>query len=279
MNEETSESVEEKKFSKRVKNDFKNLVDFSNFNKKTIFFIVIFVAIMVVTVYLLIYILFIDDTILYKFVVEWVVNPIYALGILGMFLFVLIMALQGLIAPIPSEIILLATGLIYNVLVGGIMGIIGSMGAGLLCYYISRKGGRPLVRKFVGNSALNMADEFIHKYGIWAIIIARFIPFIPFDPVSYASGLVDMDIKKYSIGTFLGSIPRAFFWAWLGDFFINVQPPVNISDLDPAQFQTQADFFNLILLIIVGVLVIGFLIYYFYSKFWEKKKKEQNKIP
>ncbi|MHA2431397.1 MAG: TVP38/TMEM64 family protein [Promethearchaeota archaeon] len=278
MNVQDNNNHKKDSFSTKTKKYFKNLIDFSNFDRKTIFYIIVFIAIMVITVYLLIYIIFIDDTILYRFVVEWIVNPIASLEIIGIFLFVIVMAIQGIIVPIPSEVILLAAGLIYGTLGGGIMGIIGSVGAGLLCYYLSRKGGRPLARKFVGDRALNMADDFIHKYGIWAILIFRFIPIIPFDPVSYASGLVDMDIKKYSLGTFLGSIGRAFFYAWLGDSFLGEipGPPYDLNALDPAQFQAQANLFNIILLIIVAILIIGFMLFYFYSRLWEKKKKEQN---
>lgn len=278
MNVQDNNSHKKDSISTKMKKYFKNLIDFSNFDRKTIFYIIVFIAIMVITVYLLIYIIFIDDTILYRFVVEWIVNPIASLGIIGIFLFVLVMAIQGIIVPLPSEVILIAAGLIYGTFGGGIMGIIGSVGAGLLCYYLSRKGGRPLARKFVGDRAINMADDFIHKYGIWAILIFRFIPFIPFDPVSYASGLVDMDVKKYSLGTFLGSIARAFFYAWLGDSFLGEipGPPYDLNALDPAQFQAQANLFNIILLIIVAVLIIGFMAFYFYSRFWEKKKREQN---
>ncbi len=52
------------------------------------------------------------------------------LGFWGIFLFIGIMAIQGLIIPIPSEIVLLSTGMIWGILWGGIMGIIGSMAAG-----------------------------------------------------------------------------------------------------------------------------------------------------
>jgi len=278
MNVQDNNNHKKDSVSTKIKNYFKNLIDFSNFDRKTIFYIIVFIAIIIVTVYLLIYIIFIDDTILYRFVVEWIVNPIASLEIIGIFLFVIVMAIQGIIVPIPSEVILLAAGLIYGTLGGGIMGIIGSVGAGLLCYYLSRKGGRPLARKFVGDRALNMADDFIHKYGIWAILIFRFIPFIPFDPVSYASGLVDMDVKKYSLGTFLGSIARAFFYAWLGDSFLGEipGPPYDLNALNPAQFQAQANLFNIILLIMVAILIIGFMAFYFYSRLWEKKKREQN---
>ncbi|MHA1762797.1 MAG: TVP38/TMEM64 family protein, partial [Promethearchaeota archaeon] len=257
-NQSTIENNEAKKtFSEKLKNYFKNLLDFSQFDKITIFYIIIFLAVMGITVYVLYYMFFIDDTFLYRIVVEWIVNPIYLLGIIGIFLFLLIMALQGVIAPIPSEVVLIATGMIYGFVVGGIMGTIGSVAAGIFCFFLSRKGGRPLAEKFVGTNALLLIDELIHKYGSGIIFVGRFLPFIPFDPVSYASGLVDMDSKKYSLATFLGSIPRAFFYAYLGAS-LGVQPPVNIGDLDPAQFQYQASLFNMILLYIAVVLIKRF---------------------
>jgi len=266
-----NEVFERKSFSDKLKNYFRNLLDFSQYDKKTIAYIIIFVAIMVVSVYTAYYIFFVDQTFLYRIVVEWIVNPIYILGFFGIFLFLLIMTLQGIIAPIPSEVVLIATGMIYGIFIGGIMGIIGSVTAGVFCFFLSRKGGRPIAEKFVGQNALLLIDELIHKYGSGIIVVARFLPFIPFDPVSYASGLVDMNPKKYTIATFLGSIPRAFFYAYLGAS-LGIQPPVNISDLDPVQFANQAALFNTILLVIGIVLIAGFGLYYIYSLYWQKKK-------
>ncbi|MFX1571364.1 MAG: TVP38/TMEM64 family protein [Promethearchaeota archaeon] len=143
--------------------------------------------------------------------VEWFVNPVYALGFWGAALFIIIMGLQGLIIPLPSEIVLLATGMIWGLVLGGFMGVIGSMCAAILCFYLSRRGRRPLVKRFIGEKALGLADNFIKKYGTRAIILARFLPFIAFDPISYASGLVEMDIKKYLSGTLLGSFRERSF--------------------------------------------------------------------
>ncbi|GAJ11837.1 unnamed protein product, partial [marine sediment metagenome] len=179
------------------------------------------------------------------------------------FLFIGIMAIQGLIIPIPSEIVLLSTGMIWGILGGGVMGVIGSMAAGLLCFYISRLGGRPIIEKLVGEKAMLMADDFIEKNGIWAILISRTIPFIAFDPISYVSGLVEMDVKKYSIGTLIGSIPRSFFYAILGASF----------GIDPSNpnIEAQSALFNLVFLVIVAVLGAMFVAYYLYSRYYEKK--------
>ena len=264
-------------FSSKLKKYIKNLFNFSQYGVKTILYIILFVALVVLSLILLFYNYFIDTTFVYKIVAEWFVNPIYALGFLGIFLFIGIMAIQGLIVPIPSEVVLLATGMIWGWFFGGIMGIIGSMAASLLCFYISRKGGRPLAKKFVGDSGLAMADKLIKKYGVKAIIIARFIPFISFDVISYASGLVDIDVKKYSIGTLIGSIFRAFFYSVWGAL-LGFKPPINTTDV--GLIEAQSEVFNIILLVVLAILVLMFVLYYLISKQYAKKidKTEELKI-
>jgi len=274
MSDTQDNTFEKNSSSSKLKSYIKNIFSFSQYDAKTIFYILIFILLVILSLVLLYYIYFVDGTILYRVVIDWFVNPIYFLGFWGILLFIIIMAIQGLIVPIPSEIVLLATGIIWGLFGGGIMGIIGSMAAALLCFYISKKGGRPLVKKFVGEKAIDLADNFIHKYGMGAIIIARFLPFIAFDPISYTSGLVDMDIKKYSIGTFIGSIPRAFFYSWLGST-LGINPPVNLAKLPLAEIEAQSAFFNNVLLIILALLIVMFLAYYLTSRYYGKKAENK----
>ncbi|MHA2281149.1 MAG: TVP38/TMEM64 family protein [Promethearchaeota archaeon] len=271
MEEKEKSSVGEEKetFSVKIKRYFKNLFDFSHYDTKTILYIVLFVALIIASLVLLYIIYFVDNTILYRFVVDFFVNPVHRLGVLGIFLFIAIMGIQGLFVPLPSELILLASGMIWGIYIGGLMGVIGSMAAALLCYYVSKRGGRPLAEKFVGTKALSLADNFIHKYGTSAIIIARFLPFVAFDPISYGAGLVDLDVKKYSLGTLIGSFPRAFFYSFLGASF-GITPPIDLGDLP--DINAQSAFFNNILLIILGVLVLMFIVYYLLARYYEKKK-------
>ena len=274
MNDTQDNTIEKKSSSSKLKNYFRNIFNFSQYDKKTIFYIIVFIGLVLLSLFLLYYIYFVDSTILYKLVLDWFVRPIYYLGFWGILLFIVVMAIQGLIVPIPSEIVLLAAGIIWGVLGGGVMGIVGSMAAALLCFYISRKGGRPLVKKFVGEKAIDLADNFIKKYGMGAIIVARFLPFIAFDPISYVSGLVDMDIKKYSIGTLIGSIFRAFFYSWLGST-LGIDPSVNLDTLSLVEIEAQSAFFNNVLLIILAILVVMFVAYYLTSRYYGKKTRDE----
>ena len=279
LEEKDNSSISEEKqaFSVKIKRYVKNLLDFSHYETKTILYIVLFVALIIASLVLLYFIYFVDNTILYRFVIGIFVNPVYNLGILGIFLFVLIMALQGLLVPLPSEIVLLATGMIWGWFYGGIMGIIGSMVAALLCYYISKRGGRPLAEKFVGEKAIEIADKFIKKHGTKAIIITRFIPVIPFDVISYTAGIVDIDVKKYSIGTLIGSIFRAFFYATLGSILFmgyNLKLPLDFDLLPLNVILAQSNYFNTILLIILASLALMFVLYYLLIKRLYKRNNE-----
>jgi len=84
-----------------------------------------------------------------------------------------------------------------------------------------------------------------------------------------------MDLKKYILGTLIGSIFRAFFWSWLGDL-LPVDPPIDLEKLDWTLINAQALIFNNILLIILGVLLVMFLGYYFINIYWAKKKINNN---
>lgn len=276
---ETNSDKEQGRFARYIR----NLFDFSSYSKKTIIYIIIFVILIVLSLFLLWYIyLGGGEHFLLDIIVNWFINPIAQLGFIGILLFIVIMAIQGLLVPIPSELVLLATGMIWGLFWGGFMGIIGSMSAALLCFYVSRKGGRPLAEKFVGKSAINLADRIIQKYGIWAIIIARFLPFVAFDPISYASGLLNESdkswIKKYAIGSLIGSIPRAFFYSYLGNLITiqqGIVPPFNLGDLDLTTYEALSNTFNFTLLIVLGILVVIFIIYYVLSKILEKRHNQQ----
>ncbi|MFX1278937.1 MAG: TVP38/TMEM64 family protein [Promethearchaeota archaeon] len=270
-NETENNSQSKESFTIKLKKYLKNLIDFSQIDAKTIIYIIIFIILIVISVFLLYYNYFVDKTFIYVLIAEWFVNPIYRLGFIGIFLFIAIMALQGLLVPIPSEVVLLASGIIWGWLIGGIMGIIGSMAAGLLCFYVSRRGGRPLAKKFIGEKAIDMADDLIKKYGIKAIIVSRLIPFISFDVISYASGLVDIDYKRYSIGTLIGSIFRAFFYSVLG-VLLGFRPPINTDDV--AAMRSQAEVFNWVLLIVLAVLALMVVAYFFTARYLNKKREK-----
>ena len=129
----------------------------------------------------------------------------------------LVMILQTIIAPIPSEAVLMFAGAIgMNVfdvmLYGGLGTIIGSAFA----FFVSRYGGRPIVTKLVGDKWIGRIDGWITKYGRKAIFVSRLLPIVPFDLISYTSGLTSMSFADYFVATSIGALPRCLFLAYAG---------------------------------------------------------------
>jgi uncharacterized membrane protein YdjX (TVP38/TMEM64 family) len=86
----------------------------------------------------------------------------------------------------------------------------------ILCFYIAQFLGREVVEKLTSKTALESVDSFLDKNGRNAILIARLLPFISFDIVSYAAGLTSMKMKDFIIATGLGQLPATLIYSYAG---------------------------------------------------------------
>lgn len=135
-------------------------------------------------------------------------------GLLG------VMVIQTIIAPIPSEALLVFAGvvgisLIHVTSFGGLGLIIG----GVIAFFIGRWGGKPIIEKILGKKWVGVLDKWVAKHGTTAIFVTRLVPFVPFDLISYCSGVTDLSFHKYLLATVLGAFPRCLMLAALGTTF------------------------------------------------------------
>ncbi|UCG90518.1 MAG: VTT domain-containing protein [Candidatus Heimdallarchaeota archaeon] len=248
---------------------------FSGHSRSTWIWIILFTIIFIVSVVIVI-LQYQDETWLFSIVVHWFIVPIIDLREWGWVIFILFMGIQGILVPIPSELVLLTSGLIWGLIGGSILGIIGSMVAGILTYYIAVLGGRPMMERFLGQENLDVLDFYIGKYGPAAILLARAFPFMAFDPISYASGFLKIEFKSYCIATLIGSLIRCVFYAWLGSLLIqggnNVEDIVNDPIAMQAFINAGSSQFNVLLVIIVVILGSAYLFYQFMLMPYLRKK-------
>ena len=139
-------------------------------------------------------------------------------GILG---FLLSMILQAIIAPIPGEALMVIGGAVFGSLSAIVIGEIGGCIGALVCFLIARKGGRTLVIKMIGRKGLEFADNWFKRHGFYAVLLARLIPFIPIDAISYGAGLTAMSLKSFFVATAIGMLPRVIFYSYIGEFAAN----------------------------------------------------------
>ena len=90
------------------------------------------------------------------------------------------------------------------------------MAGAAICFYIARILGRDVVEKLTSKAGLKQIDDFFEKHGRLSILIARLLPFISFDIVSYAAGLTSMSFGSFFIATGIGQLPATIIYSYVG---------------------------------------------------------------
>lgn len=128
----------------------------------------------------------------------------------------LLMVVQALVAPVPSFVITVANGLAFGVFWGSALSVAGHALAATVCFGITRAIGRGPVEALVGRAGLAAADRWIARKGPYAIFLARLIPGMAFDAVSYAAGLSRIRFGSFLAATIAGTLPQTVFYVYLG---------------------------------------------------------------
>lgn len=129
----------------------------------------------------------------------------------------LLMVIQAVIAPIPAFMITFTNGLLFGWMWGAALSWSSAMAGAALCFWLTRVLARPVVEKLAGgNRGLEIFDVFSQRYGMHSILIARLLPFVPFDPISYGAGLTKMRFWPFFVATAIGQLPATLLYSWLG---------------------------------------------------------------
>jgi len=128
-----------------------------------------------------------------------------------------LMVLQAIVVPIPGAIITLANAGLFGWVKGAVLSWSGAMAGAAICFGISRYLGRSAVERLVRGSSLQKADRFLQEHGRWAVLIARLLPIVSFDLVSYAAGLSGMGFWGFFWATGIGQLPFMLLASYLGD--------------------------------------------------------------
>lgn len=129
----------------------------------------------------------------------------------------LLMVLQALVAPLPAFLLAFANGLAFGAFWGGALSLASAALAATLSFWVARSLGRRPVEVLVGKAGLESADRWFLRWGAYAVLVARLVPVISFDVVSYAAGLTRVRFGAFIAATVVGAAPAAFIYAFLGE--------------------------------------------------------------
>lgn len=208
---------------------------------------------------------------------ELIIQTIENWGYIGVFLLI---AVENIFPPIPSEVILafggFATAKTNLTLIGVIIAAtLGSTFGALVLYFIGRLLNKDRLEKIVSGKigkVLRLKPEDIEKANKWfetkgqkTVFICRFIPIVR-SLISVPAGMSKMGMPRFLIYTILGST----IWNTV---------LVSLGNTLGASWEKVAkvfDEFSNIILIILIILAIGG-IYYWFGVRNKKKEKTENK--
>ena len=152
----------------------------------------------------------------------FIVATISMLGYGGI---VLLMAIESACIPLPSEIIMPFSGYLVskgemNLWAVGVAGAVGCVLGSMVAYWAGMYGGRPFIEKYgryvlVSRHDLDMADRWFEKRGEIIVFVSRLLPAIR-TFIAFPAGVARMNIKRFIIYTFAGSLPWCLGLAYIG---------------------------------------------------------------
>ncbi|HEM1040069.1 TPA: DedA family protein [Listeria monocytogenes] len=146
----------------------------------------------------------------------WITSIMADFGYIGIFVLIMV---ENLFPPIPSEIILTFGGFMttvtsLNVVMVIIVATLGSVVGAILLYKVASYFGKERLTKIVlkygrilrlKESDIERAESFFLKYGSWAVFLCRMIPLIR-SLISIPAGMTKMKMSRFLILTTTGSL-------------------------------------------------------------------------
>jgi len=188
-------------------------------------------------------------------------------GLWGIFL---ILAIEGLGIPFPTQIAYLGAVALLNSRKFTLFTLIMVIALGNLCGNVAvnlllRSGRKKIISLFerllrIKKETLESVNNFFVKYGIFAVPIARIIG-VPRTPVIFLAGISKMNFYEYIISSFIGNTIWATFYVyfyWYGFNFFKFL------------YKKDAFLFWLAILVLVCIVIIAWIIF---LKVWRRRRR------
>lgn len=202
---------------------------------------------------------------------EFILSFMEQFGYLGVFLLITI---ENVFPPIPSEVILLFGGFMttytkLNITIMAISATLGSVLGAIILYYIGKIFNKERLKKIISgklgkilrlkNSDIDAADRWFDTRGQKTVFLCRFVPIVR-SLISIPAGMSEMPLGKFLLYTTAGSLIWNVVLIIIGSIVGN-----NWSSI-----LNVFDTYQNIVIVILGVIFIGFV-------FWFYKIKSKNK--
>ena len=144
---------------------------------------------------------------------------------LGFFL----LCVVGTAVFFPKPVLAAAAGLLFGIVPGMVIAVLGFTGGALISFFVARLVGRRSVARWLGSGRLLVVDTVFARNGFAATVVLRLLPVVPFAVSNYAAGVTAVAPASFAAGTLLGLVPVTTVAATLGDAVLDVDSPRSVA--------------------------------------------------
>lgn len=141
---------------------------------------------------------------------------IQGLGTWGPVIFILIYVV-ACVFMMPGSLLTLGAGVIFGVARGFVYVSAGSTLGATAAFLVGRYLARDWVaRKLENHPRFKTLDAAAAREGWRIVLLTRLSPLFPFNVLNYAFGLTRVSLKQYFLASWLGMLPGALMYVYLG---------------------------------------------------------------
>jgi uncharacterized membrane protein YdjX (TVP38/TMEM64 family) len=130
-------------------------------------------------------------------------------AVLGVLLLV-----ADVLLPVPSSLVMLAHGAIFDVPLGTVLSTLGATGATFVGHRLGRAGSAVVARWVTGEEMVS-ARALFERWGMAAIVLSRPVPVLA-ETLAIVAGAMGYAAGRTVLAGALGSLPAAALYAWAG---------------------------------------------------------------
>jgi membrane protein DedA with SNARE-associated domain len=193
---------------------------------------------------------------------EWIISFMEEFGYWGIFLMIM---LENIFPPIPSEIVLAFGGFMTTKTDITVIGVIisstlGAVVGALILYYLGKLLNFERLEKIVDRwgyllrtkkEDVHKANQWFERYGVWTVFFCRMVPILR-SLISIPAGMSRMNLPIFLVFTTIGSA----IWNTI---------LVNIGAALGAQWSKVLEYMSVyqdIIIVILGILAVVFVIWF-----------------
>jgi uncharacterized membrane protein YdjX (TVP38/TMEM64 family) len=141
-----------------------------------------------------------------------------ALGVWGPVVLALVYVPAAVLC-VPGSLLTMGSGFAFGLAAGTAAASAGATLGAAAAFLVSRYLARGLVEeKLAGSPRFRALDRAVAAHGFRIVFLTRLSPVLPYTLLNYSFGLTSIPFRKYLLATWVGMLPGALLYAYLGSF-------------------------------------------------------------